>query len=503
MGLIKAAKNAIGSTLRDQYKEYFECPALSKDVLVVRARKKTFAGGTNRGDDNVITDGSVIAVADGQCMIIVEDGRIVDFCVGDSQAQTTGRYIYKTGTAPSMLTAGFEGLKKSFQTVWGRIQTGGQIDSVQRVYYVNMLEIMNNKFGVGNIHFRDSEFGFTVNFKCHGKYSYKIVDPIMFYSRVCGNVTNEYRRNEDLDSQLKSEIVSVLGDAVARVADLGVRYDQIRSHTSQIKDAVNEEIREEWIEGRGIAIEKITIDEILVDDESAKKIEEFQTVRFYSNPLAAAGLNAMADAEAKKLAAQNAGGAHIGFMNYNLAQQASSNTQQLFGYGQQQMQVPQVGFNQQPGFSQQGGLSQQAAPNQEPYQQQKPIQENPAMNTDVGPQGGSAFAQEEPSLEAPVANIEESPAVAPASPGPSNSWACNNCNAENMGKFCMECGSPAPVPVQNTNCWKCINCSTENSGKFCMECGTPKPLDSKCESCGFEGTQPFKFCPECGQENLI
>lgn len=499
MGLIKAAKNAIGSTLRDQYKEYIECPSLANtDLLVVRGRNSIFAGGTNRGDENVITDGSLIAVADGQCMIIVEDGRIIDFCVGDSQAQTSGAYIYKTGTAPSLLTGGFEGLKKSFSTIWGRIQSGGQVDHVQRVYYVNMLEIMHNKFGIGDLPFRDSEFGFTVNIKCYGTYSYKITDPIVFYSKVCGNVTNEYKRNANLEGQLKSDVHSNLSRALASVALKGIAYDQLNIFNPDVTAAVNAELEEKWILGRGISIGSFSIEVVDVDDESKKKIQEFQSARYYANPLAAAGLNAQADAEAKRIAAGNAAGAHIGLMNLNMAQQVSANTQQLYGFGQQQMQAPQYGFNQQPGSPQRGFAQPQA------YPQQEPTQVNPAIEANVGGQGGTDFGQQEAYLEDPSVDTTTSSVVpADTASSSSDSWKCDQCGAENKGKFCMECGKPAPVPVQNTNAWKCIKCGVENTGKFCMECGSPKPLDSKCETCGFEGSQPFKFCPECGAENKI
>lgn len=493
MGLIKAAKNAIGGTLRDQYKEYIECPSFADtDLLVVRGRKSIFEGGTNRGDDNVITDGSVIAVADGQCMIIVEDGKIIDFCVGDSQAQTTGRYIYKTGTAPSLLTGGFKGLKDSFNTIWGRIQSGGQIDRVQRVYYINMLEVMDNKFGIGDLPFRDSEFGFTVNLKCYGTYSYKITDPIIFYSKVCGNVAKEYRRNAKLEGELKSNVHSKLSRALAKVALKGIAYDQLNIFSDEVTAAVNAELEEEWVKGRGISIGAFSIEIVDVDEESKKQIKEFQTSRYYANPLAAAGLNAKADADAKRAAAQNAAGPHVGFMNLNFAQQASANTHSLFSYGQQQMQVPQYGFNQQAGFTPQFGFTQPQVPNQA----------NPAMDANVEPQAEENIPQEQPAFETPTTDTASSPVV-PAANASDDGWKCEQCGTENRGKFCIECGNQAPAPVQNTNGWKCVKCGTENTGKFCMECGSPKPLDSKCETCGYEGTQPFKFCPECGAENKI
>lgn len=518
MGLIRAAKNAIGSTFRDQYAEYIECPSLAgSDYLVVRGKKQIFAGGTNMGDDNVITDGSIIAVADGQCMIIVEDGKIIDFCVGNSQADTAGQYIYNTGTAPSMLTGGFEGLKKSFSMVWERIKTGGQIGHTQRVYYVNMLEIMDNKFGLGNLHFRDAEFNFTVNCKCHGAYTYKIVDPIIFYTNVCGNSIQGYKRNDSLDGQLKNEFISVLGDSISEVSRYGIPYDQIRHHDSEITAAVNNRLREKWLLTRGIEVQSIAIIGLEVDEGSAKKIEQFQTDRVYSNADVAAGKLLQADADAKLAAASNAAGSYVGFTNLDLANRTSStNTSDVFAMAQQmkmqemQMKMQEMQMRmqmqEQMGGMQQNGFTQQTADSYgNSYQQPQLMEGNPTMDSNVEVKAEDNLSLEPLSLEAPAnagANVNP---VVPATTASADGWKCVQCGAENKGKFCVECGTPAPAPepVQKPSGWKCIKCGTDNFGKFCMECGSPKPLDSKCETCGFEGDQPFKFCPECGAENKI
>lgn len=81
MGLIKAAISSVGGTFADQWKEFIYCDSIPNDVLAVRGRKKTSGRSSNtKGNDNIITSGSGIAVADGQCMIIVEQGRIAEIC---------------------------------------------------------------------------------------------------------------------------------------------------------------------------------------------------------------------------------------------------------------------------------------------------------------------------------------------------------------------------------------------------------------------------------------
>lgn len=451
MGLIRAAMNAMGGTLRDQYKEFITCDSLPTDVLVRKGQNKLLAGGTNRGNDNIITDGSRIAVADGQCLIIVEDGKIVDFCA------ETGEYIYKTGTSPSMLTGGFEGLKKSFTTLWNRTQSGGQQDHDQRVYYVNMKEIMGNKFGVGEVPFRDSEFNFTVKIRCYGQYSYKITDPLMFYTNVCGNVSYEYRRNEEIDSQFKSEIQNNLQFALGQIALRRIPYDQLTNSTKEIADALNAEMSEKWVQGRGISVVSLSIT-VTPDPESEKKIAEFQSTRVYTDTRMLGARLGQAQANAMESAAQNTGGVVNAFMGIGMVQQAGGmNAAQLFNMG-----------------------------NQQPVQQQTYQQDIGSDNVQTTAGIGESSEGKQPTAVTTKANTV---------------WKCQ-CGVENSGKFCIECGTAAPVPTRPSNLWIC-SCGAENSGKFCMECGTKKPLDSKCESCGFEGDRPFKFCPECGAENKI
>ncbi|MBL4930720.1 SPFH domain-containing protein [Clostridium paridis] len=443
MGIIAAAANAIKGTLKDQYKEFMYCDSMPMDVLVRKGQNKRLDGSTNRGNDNIITDGSRLVVSDSQCMIIVEDGKIIDFCA------EPGEYIYNTGTSPSMLTGGMKELKdgfmKSIGTAMDRFKAGGQQDHDQRVYYVNMKELMGNKIGAGDIPFRDSEFNFTIKLRCFGEYSYKITNPIMFYTNVCGNIGYEFTRDQ-IDSQFKSEIQNNLQYALGKIGLKGIPYDQLTLFTKELAQALNSEMTTEWVEKRGISVVSFALASVTPDADSAKKIEEFQSTRVYTDPRMLAASYIQSKGAALEKAASNKAGAMTGFMGMGFAQQAGGNG----GFDEAQL------FN---------SLTQNPQQEQKLKEESAPVQSKPQTSQ------------------------------------PSQTWTCE-CGTENTGKFCMECGKTAPVPVKAANTWIC-QCGTENTGKFCGECGAKKPLDSKCETCGYEADKPFKFCPECGAENKI
>jgi len=234
MGLIKAAWTAAGGTLADQWKEYFYCDALDADVLVAKGEKHVSGRSANRkGDDNIITDGSHIAVANGQCMIIVEDGKVIDACA------EPGAYTYDSKTSPSIFGGSFlDGLRGIARDAWERFQFGGGAGRDQRIYYVNIKEIPGNKYGTPNpVPFRivDRNIGLDVDvsLRCNGEYSYRITNPVLFFSNVCGNFGDTYPKRT-MDSMLKTEIVTALHTALCKISDTGVRPSSLPSHTMEI-----------------------------------------------------------------------------------------------------------------------------------------------------------------------------------------------------------------------------------------------------------------------------
>jgi membrane protease subunit (stomatin/prohibitin family) len=427
MGLMKAAIGAAGGVLADQWKEYIYCDAMDADTLVKKGVKRTDSRSSNtKGSDNVITNGSKVAVNEGQCMLVVENGKVVDFTT------EAGAYTYDTGTEPSLFDGGWQGLKESFSKVGKRFTYGGQAENDQRVYFVNTKEIMNNKIGIGDVPFRDSEFGFTVKIQGYGNYSYKITDPIMFYTNVCANVADSFKRAA-IDEQLKTEVQAAMQPALGAVALKGIAYDSLPMYTKEIGKAVNDELSNEWTQLRGISVVSVAFASITVDSESAKKISEFQESRIYTNTQMLGARLGTAQANAMEKAAANEGGAMKGFMGMGMAMNAGgSNAAQMFNMANQQPQQP---------------IPQQPTP-----QQPTPQKSENSWVCECGKENTGKFCSEcgKPQPK-PETKFE--------------SWVCE-CGKENTGKFCSECGKPKP---QSEN-WVC-ECGKENTGKFCSECG--------------------------------
>lgn len=416
MGLIKAAVNAVGGTLADQWLEYFYCDSIDQDILVVKGKKQTGKRSSNtRGNDNVISNGSGIVVADGQCMVIVENGKIVEACA------EPGQYTFQSDASPSLFTGNFtEGLSEAFDMIAKRFSHGGIAGMDQRVYYFNIKEIMDNKFGTAQpVPFRvvDRNIGLDidVSLRCNGVYSYRIVNPLLFYANVCGNIEEEYTRDE-IAKQLKTEFISALQPAFSRISELEIRPNALPGHTEELAAAMNEALDEKWKKLRGISVISIAINSISLTEEDMDLIRQAQKVSLLRNPAMAAAALAEAQAEAMKNAASNANGAMAGFMGMNMAAQSGGNqAQNLFQMAQQQMMNSQM---------------------------------NSQLHT------GEQSAQQQ---------MQEGA-----------KWVCS-CGMKNTGKFCMECGAKRPetFPV-----YRCSNCGwtpqdPKKPPKFCPECGNP------------------------------
>ncbi len=434
MGLIKAGIGALGGTMADQWKEFFYCDAMEKDVMVTKGRKRTSSRSSNtKGNDNIISNGSVIAVADGQCMMIVEQGKIVEVCA------EPGEFTYDTSSEPSIFAGSLgESIIATFQTVGKRFTFGGDTGKDQRVYYFNTKELVDNKFGTPNpIPFRvvDSKLGLDidVSVRCSGVYSYKISDPLLFYTNVCGNVEQDYTRDE-LDRQLKTEFISALQPAFGKLSDLELRPNQIVSHNTDLEAAMNAALSAKWGELRGLKVVSIALGSVTLPEEDAEMIKQLQRTAVLQNPNMAGAALAGAQADAMKTAAGNTAGAMTGFMGMGMAMNTGGmNAQNLFAMGQQQAS-PQPAATQQ--------VSRQAQAQQVSQQVQAQTQQAPQQ----------------------VQQASVQPATKPGS------WICS-CGTATTGKFCPECGSPKPV---ENNGWTCI-CGTVNKGKFCQNCGTKRP----------------------------
>ena len=458
MGLIKAGIGALGGVLADQWKEFFYCDALDMDTLVVKGQKRVSGRSSNtKGSDNVISNGSVIAVADGQCMMIVEQGKIVEVCA------EPGEFVYDTSTEPSIFSGKLgKSIVDTFKAIGKRFTYGGDTGKDQRVYYFNTKEIMGNKFGTPSpiiFEVTNKRIGMsrTVNVRCNGTYSYTISNPLLFYTKVCGNVEYNFTRDK-IDDQLKSEFISALQPAFGALAEMELRPAQLPAKANELKQAMNDALRTDWEESRGIAVEKIALNPITLNPEDMKKIQEMEDSASYGqNAFMMGGRMATATANAMETAAGNSAGAMTGFMGMGMAGNAMGG-----------------GFNQAQNFYQMGmQQQQQAAPAQDGWK------------CGCGATATGKFCP-------------ECGAKKPE-PKPAGGWKCK-CGATASGKFCPECGSPKPA---DDGSWTC-SCGTKNTGKFCAECGSKKPAgipQYRCDKCGWQPADPTKaprFCPECG-----
>lgn len=405
MGLLKAGIGALEGVLADQWREYFYCNSMDETVLVVKGQKRTASkrGSNSKGEENIITNGSIIAVNDGQCMIIVDQGKVVDICA------ESGEFVYDTSSEPSIFYGNLgENIKKTFSTLGRRFSMGAETGKDQRVYFFNTKEIIGNKYGTANpVPFRvvDNNIGLDIDIeiRCHGEYSYKVVDPILFYTNVCGNVVDEYCR-ETIDSQLKTELMTALQPAFAKVSVMGIRYSALPGHTMEIADALNEVLSAKWTQLRGLAIASFGVSSVTASDEDEKIIKDLQRTATLRNTNMAAATLVGAQAEAMKAAASNTStGPLMAFAGMNMAAGTGGmNAGNLFAMGNQQ-------------------------PMQQPSQQQveQPEQAVPVGWTCTCGKTGNAgkFCSE------------------CGSPKPDENWTCA-CGAVNKGKFCSECGKP-------------------------------------------------------------
>lgn len=433
-GALGAGIGAVGGVLADTWKDYFVCDAMAANELVRKGEQHQGRRGVNRkGSENIITTGSVIVVAEGQCMLIVDQGKIVEFCA------EPGAFEYDASMEPSLFCGDLKkGLIDSFKLVGKRFTFGAETAHDQRVYYVNTKEIIGNKYGTASpVPFRvvDANIGLDVDIaiKCFGEYSYKITDPLLFYANVVGNITDTYTRDA-IDSQLKTELLTALQPAFAKLSAQGIRYSALPAHTAEIADALNDILSEKWGQLRGLSVVSFGVSSVSASEEDAKLIKEIQRNAALRDPRMAAAHLTGAQAEAMQTAAANEGGmGAIGaFMGMGMAQNAAGNTAaNLFGMAQQQQpaQAQAAGWTC-PSCGQAGNTGK--------------------FCTNCG--------QPNPADAATAAVL----------------WTCPSCGTQNSGKFCSECGAPRPQPARYA-CNKCgwVPEDPTHPPKFCPECGDP------------------------------
>ena len=435
MGLLKALMGSVGGTLADQWKEYFYCDSMPEDVLAVKGKKRVSGRSANRENDNIITNGSVIAVADGQAMMIVDQGKVVEFTA------EPGEFTYDASSEPTIFCGDLgSSIMETFKTVGKRFTFGGEKAKDQRVYYFNLKELVGSKYGTPSpVPFRvvDRNIGldWEISVRCFGEYSFHICDPLLFYTNVCGNITEDYTRDR-LEGQMKTELLTALQPAFARISEMGIRYSSLPAHTMELADILNQVLSKKWRELRGIEIVSFGVSSIKASEEDEKMLKDMQRTAVFSNPNMAAAYDVMARGDAMKAAASNTAGAATGFMGMGMVQNmgGGTNAAQLFQMGQQQA----------------------AQPAATPVSAPAPAAES--WKCSCGATATGKFCTE------CGAKRPEAPA----------GWTCS-CGTVNQGKFCTECGAKKPSAAPQYRCNKCgwVPADPKNPPRFCPECGDP------------------------------
>lgn len=427
MGILKVGIGAAQGVLADTWREYFYCPFMEADVLVQKGEQRQSKRGLNaKKSENIISNGSIIAVNEGQCMMIVEQGKVVEVCA------EAGEFLYDTSAEPSIFYGDLkESIKESFQQFGKRVGFGGDTAGDQRVYFFNTKEILGNKYGTSNpVPFRvvDANIGLDIDIsiRCHGEYAYRMTDPVLFYKNICGNVEDTYTRDR-IDSQLKSEMLTALQPAFGKISAMGIRYSALPGHAMELSQALNEVLAEKWGGRYGIEITSIGVNSVKASEEDEAMIKELQRNAALRNPSMAAAHLVNAQAEAMQAAAaNNNAGPMMAFAGMNLANQAGGmNAGQLFQMAAQQQQPPQ------------------------------PMQ---GWTCACGKAGNTGNFCTECGGSKPAENC----------------WICE-CGSQNKGKFCPQCGKPKPTGVPQYKCDKC-GWEPEDPTKpprFCPECGDP------------------------------
>ena len=439
-GVIGSGVNAVGGVLADQWIDFILCDSLSDNVLMAQGKKPQQArSGNTKGSENIISNGSKINVNEGQCMLIIENGQIVDYCA------QPGQYTYKNQIQPSLFGGGLKDLGPSFAQIGKRFMAGGAATDQQKVYFVNTKEILNNKVGWGKIPFRhyDPEFdkSIVVQVQGFGMYTFTVADPLMFYKNIAGNITADYTKDMLL-TVMKAEIMSALNPALGKIATQKIPYDELILYPEQLGTYVNEQLGPRWGNSRGIEIRAFAVESITVDEESAKKISQLQETAIHTDAGMAGARLITAQANAMENAAKNEGGATNAFIGMGMAQNAGGvNAADLFAMSNQQKQN-------------RAQAAQQA---------------------------------------------QAAPAAAPQAPA--GGWTCA-CGAVNTGKFCAECGAKQPEKAAGWTC-SCGAVNEGKFCSECGKSKPADAPQYKCDKCGWEPedkTKLPKFCPECGNQ---
>ena len=379
-------------------------PDNMSDQTVFTRGIRTRKGQNVKGTNDTVSNGSLIRVYDNQFMMLVDGGKVIDYTA------EPGYYKVSNSSMPSLFNGELgEALNEAFE----RISFGGQTPSEQKVYYINLQEIKGIKFGTRNpINYFDGFYNAELFLRAHGTYSMRIVNPLLFYAEAIPR-NKDHVDMKDINDQYMSEFLEALQASINQMSADGIRISYVSSKARELGKYMASVLDEDWSKMRGMEIQSVGVSSISYDEKSQELINMRNEGAMLSDPTIREGYMQGHFARGMEAAGANANGAMTGFMGMNMGSGFMGQASQT-NFAQMQMQNAQY---------------QQMMQYQQNAQQQNVQQQNmqPKMNT----------------------------------------WTCT-CGSANTGKFCSECGTPAPNQE-----WICA-CGNKNTGKFCSECGTPR-----------------------------
>lgn len=451
MGLIKAAVSAVSSTLGDQWKEAIRCDDMTGDVLMVRKTTPT----------GVITNGSTIIVAPGQCAILYDNGKVIDATAED------GIYKFDESSSPSFFAGQF---KDTFKEMWSRFTYDGATSKQQAVFFFNLKEIMDNKFGTSTpIPFQDwshpipnrmtnTMSPLSVKVRCYGTYTFKIDNPAVFMQELAGTADIYY--TSSVVGQIRSEVMAAFQNVLNELgnSEHKVPVLEMPSQTDEMKQMMEERIFDEPIRRRGIRLVSFSVESVSLEEESEKKINEYE---LGSNSYMQQGRMTTAYANAVENAAQNANGVANGFMGIGMMNMATGGmmggnaTSPWQNQGQQGNSLNYNPYEnqQQPQESVQEVSQAQVQENVSPAPQNE-VQENVPQE----PQNQVQENVMQENIPQTQENVQEvtQPQVQEVTEGTQNQVQNPEESANGNLKMCKRCGNMNP-----SNSKFCNNCGNE------------------------------------------
>ena len=426
MGIIRAALNAAGGALADQWLEVVEADSMGDTTVFtkgVTVRSGDKRNNNKKGTADTISNGSIIHVYPGQFMMLVDGGKVVDYTA------EPGYFKVSNSSAPSLFGGEFgDALKDAFT----RVKFGGVPSHAQKAYFINLQEIKGIRFGTrAPVNYFDNFYNAELFLRAHGTYSIKITDPIKFYTEVLPKNADRVEINQ-VNEQYLSEFLEALQAAINRMSADGIRISYVASKSRELSQYMATELDGDWKAMRGMEVLSVGIASVSYDEESKKLINMRNQGAMLGDAAIREGYVQGAVARGMEAAGSNQGGSAQAFM----------------GMG--------IGMNAGGGFMAAASQSNQAQIARDA--EQKKAEADAAANgwkCACGAVNQGKFCPE------CGAKKPEAPA----------GWTCS-CGAVNTGKFCSECGAKKP----EDDTWFCTECGHKNTGagKFCPECGAKR-----------------------------